>query len=579
MKSTLASLLFCLLCLSAVAQSYTDPQALELIRQGKTALESRDYQRALEDFAAAAKRPVHNRTDQASYFAGLASHYGADHLNAIAWFDYMIQNYPNTAYVSEAIYHRGLSNLSLVNLQNKVAGLNDLFFLFENPVTPIDLRTNALSAIRQKTFYELDMKVLEYVYTSSKPGQTPLIAEALCYRYMDQGVRYSADRIIADLRRRGIPTTDFINKLMGPRSKTHYYEPNAIKLALMLPMYLPANKNAKPNPKGAIGRDFYEGFRIALSDFQRRARKRIYLKVFDTKRDPNLVDRQLQALEELYPDMVLGDIFNQPSEIISKWCHERGIPQMSPLSPTLNQAEKPLLLLGHPSVETHGQKMAAYARQQLKLNKVVVWSDGRAITERIANAYAAQFAQLGGEVTWVRVDSNFSKARGQILRYITTRAKTEKPDGHYIPLPSEEMCGLILSEMNYRRMKTYIMGSPNWQYFESIDRGLMVRYRLMFSSGYFVNEDDPIYKAFAKRFKTDFKRKPNADHVQGYDFGMYILQMLDRFDYTNRVPLDQYIRAYGNHKGFHINFFYNGHFDNQAVHICSFSAKGFDKMN
>ena len=132
--------------------------------------------------------------------------------------------------------------------------------------------------------------------------------------------------------------------------------------------------------------------------------------------------------------------------------------------------------------------MAEYARSKMNLNKVVVWSDGRKLTERLANAYAGTFMQLGGEVIWMRVDSNFSRAKGEILGYISTRARIDQPDGHYIPLPSEEMCGLILSELNYRRMKHAILGSPNWQYFEAIDRGLMERYGLTFTTTYFVDE-------------------------------------------------------------------------------------------
>lgn len=579
MKRTLSIYCFLFLCLHFFGQNFSNPQAIELIRQGRLNLESASFQEALEDFATAAKLPLHNRSAQASYLAGLASYYSNDYTNAVGWFNYMIQTFPATSYASEAVYHKGLAALMLGDLQNQVSGLQDLFFLYENIATPIDLRTSALSAIRHYTFYELEPSVMEYMLPLATTGQAPILAEALCSRYVEANQQYAAQRVANSLQAKGIPLTSFMMKLLGPQSRVHYYEPNLIKLALMLPMYLPANDNAKADPKGAIGRDFYEGFRLATSDFQQRSRKRIYLKVYDTKRSPELAERQLTSLESLYPDMILGDIFNTPSLAISNWCHERGIPQISPLSPTLDQSGKPLLLLGHPSVETHGAQMAYYARQKLNLNKIVVWTDGRRITERIANAYASTFAQLGGEVTWVRLDSTFSKARGQILKYITTRARTEKPDGHYIPLPSEEMCGLILSELNFRRMKHTILGSPNWQYFEAIDRGLMERYKLVFSTSYFINEDDPIYKAFAKRFKADFKRRPSADHIQGYDFGQYVLSILDNYDFRQGVTLDQYIRNYGQHNGFHINFKFNGRFDNQLVHICKFNSAGFEKLN
>ena len=353
MKYPLLAITFCLFALSLAAQN-TDPQAVELIRQGRVKLESNNFQAALEDFAAAAKLPVHNRSVQASYLAGLTAYYQGDYQNAVAWFEYLIRTFPTTSYTSEAIYHRGLSQLQFSNMQSQIAGLNDLFFLFENTATPIDMRTSALSAIRQYTFHYLEPQVLEYLFQQASNAQAPLIAEALCTRYLSENQQWAANRVINNLNARGIPQTGYLMKLMGPRSTIHYYEPGLIKLALMLPLHLNADGSPSTDPKGAMGRGFYEGFRLATSDYQRRSRKRIYLKVFDTRRNTELVTRELAALETLYPDMILGDIFNEPSELISSWCHERGIPQLSPLSPTLNTTGQPLLFQGHPSIETQG---------------------------------------------------------------------------------------------------------------------------------------------------------------------------------------------------------------------------------
>jgi ABC-type branched-subunit amino acid transport system substrate-binding protein len=577
MRYALLAFTFYLFALTSLAQS-TDPQAIELIRQGRLKLENNNFPAALEDFAAAAKLPNHNRSVQASYLAGLAAYYQGDYQNAIAWFDYLIRTFPPTSYASEAIYHKGLAELHLNDMQSQVSGLKDLFFLFENTATPIDMRTSALSAIRQYTFHELEPTVLEYMFQQATPGQAPLIAEALCTRYLKSNQQWASNRVINSLNARGIPQTAYLMKLTGPRTRLHYYEPGIIKLAMMLPLHLNADGSTSTDPKGAMGRGFYEGFRLATRDYQRRARKRIYLKVFDTKRKPELVERQLAALESLYPDMILGDIFNTPSETISDWCHQRGIPQLSPLSPTLNTEGKPLLFQGHPSIETQARKMAEYARNSLNLNKIVVWSDGRALTDRLANTYASTFLQMGGEVVWMRVDSSFYKAKGQILGYISTRARVDEPDGHYIPLPSEEMCGLILSELNYRRMKHTIMGSPNWQYFEAIDRGLMERYGLIFSTTYFVDEQAISYKALVDRFKQDFKHRPTADHIMGYDFGLYVLYVLDQYDYRSGVTLDQFLRNHQLQTGFHLGFHFNGSNDNQFVHICRFGRKGYEKL-
>lgn len=93
-----------------------------------------------------------------------------------------------------------------------------------------------------------------------------------------------------------------------------------------------------------------------------------------------------------------------------------------------------------------------------------------------------------------------------------------------------------------------------------------------------MEKDDANYLAFVERFKRDFNRSPNADQIQGYDMGMYLLQVLDRFDYQQGISLDKYIRAYGLHNGYHINYGFEGKFDNQQVHIIAFGGKGFEKL-
>ena len=86
------------------------------------------------------------------------------------------------------------------------------------------------------------------------------------------------------------------------------------------------------------------------------------------------------------------------------------------------------------------------------------------------------------------------------------------------------------------------------------------------------------YKAFVNRFRADFKRRPTADHVMGYDFGMYVLALLDGYDYQLGMPLDQYLRNAMPHQGFHLGFHFKGHNDNQSVHVCRFGGRGFEKV-
>ena len=204
------------------------------------------------------------------------------------------------------------------------------FFLAERSPDQ-DIRHDAFASLRHHLFYQVNEEGLRRYAQKAPWGQQLLLTEAMCSRYVRSGRRREAQQLFQRFRARGGQASAYMQRLIYPRSQPHYYEPRVIKLALALPLHL---KHAQKG--GAVRQmvhDFYEGFRQAAKDYAPYSRKKILLKVLDSREETAVLAAQLQRLGSFYPDMVIGDMYNVASEQIAAWCHQRGIPQVVPLQP------------------------------------------------------------------------------------------------------------------------------------------------------------------------------------------------------------------------------------------------------
>jgi len=556
-----------------------DAKAEELVSLGKTFLEQKDFSQAARAFESAIQLPFNQKTTAAIFLSGQAYFFLGDNYMASQRFDNIIFNYSLSNYLDDAIYHKALCLLRDYDGKKQKLGLDDLFFLI-NRSPRMDIVNDAQDALRDHLFYRLPDRVVEEYYIKAPYAFRPLFIEAICYRRVQQGNEADARRIYNTYVLNGGRESYFLLALFNEREILHYYEPNVSKLALFLPLYLAENVNAAKDipTKSKIALDFYEGFQKAVSDYEPYARKKLYLKVFDTQRDSMRIAGQLNEMESFYPDVVIGEVFNPQSEQLSDWTERRGIPQIVPFSPTVSQQNKNYLFLNHSAVATHAQRMAEYARYKLRLNRIAVWTDGRRVTDKLIRTFSAAFDTLGGEVVLVPIDSQFSNAKKQILDYVRN-LQNQEIDGYYIPISNEESCGLIVSEMQYLGITARVMGGPAWGNYKIIDKDLLARYEVVYTTSYIPKSDSLQYHAVFNEYLRLYNAPPSQYAVQGYDLGMYGLQLLDRYDCQSGTSLAAFIRQYGIHRGIHQDVYYSQKNDNQLLHIMRYTKGGKVKIN
>ncbi|MEZ4775257.1 MAG: ABC transporter substrate-binding protein [Bacteroidia bacterium] len=562
-----------------------DVIAAALVAQGKNYLESRQYHKAQEVFEAAAIRPFNQSTTAAIYLSGLTNFRLADFRRAGEYFATIVEIYPQSRYLDESSYHIALILLRERSERKSRAAIEGLLAIAARTYDD-NLSRDAIDRVRKYLFYESSLPFVESLWETGPKQYRMVFLEALCYHLVERGEREEARvRYENYLLASGEPESAFLQRLLGKEEVVKFVDRDVVRLAMFMPLFLgeyDISAIDKIPSRSELATEFYEGFQLALREAEQRWNKKIYLKVFDTRRDTVVTQNYLQELENLQPDLIVGDIFNAQSKVIGDWAERHRTPQLIPLSPSEELVkDKTQVFLAHPSAETHGRNMAYYAWDSLHLNRIAVWTDGQRSTEILAKSFSQTFDTLGGEIITLEVDSALSNdVEKDIYSYVRS-LKFQQVDGVYIPIMgNQEVAGLILSQISAMDLQVKIMGSPHWwQRYENVDRELKESSQLIFTTSYMENKKDPEYIQFFESYLKEYLMPPSDFSVQGYDLGMYLIALFEQYDYRSGQALAGYIRQFPVYHGLHIDIDFKENQSNQFVNIAAFRDGMVQKIN
>ncbi|MDX2246841.1 MAG: ABC transporter substrate-binding protein [Bacteroidia bacterium] len=562
-----------------------DVTASSLIAQGKSHLESRQYYQALEVFEAAALRPFNQSTTAAIYLSGLTCFRLADFRRAGEYFAAIVETYPESRYLDESSYHIALILLREKNDRKNRAAVEGLLDIADRTYDK-NLSGDAIDRVRNFLFYEASQSFVENLFETGPGSHRMIFLEALCYHLIEAGQREEARIKYENYQMRfGESESLFLKRLFGEEEVVKFIDPDVIRLAMFMPLFLgdyDLYSLDKLPAKSQLATEFYEGFQTALREAELQGNKKIYLKVFDTRRDTVVTRSQMEELSLLQPDIIIGDVFNNPSKIIGEWAEIHRTPQLIPLSPSDELVEeKTQVFLAHPSAETHGRSLAHFAWDSLRLNRVAVWSDLQKSTEILAQSFSQTFDTLGGEIIRLEVDSFLSNNAEKNIYSLVRSLKFQQVDGVYIPIMgNQEVAGLILSQISALGLSVKIMGSPHWwQKYENIDRELKESSELIFTTSYMEDKQEREYQRFYESYLKEYQMPPSAFSVQGYDLGMYLVALFDQYDYRSGESLAGFIRRFPVYHGLHIDIDFQEKQSNQFVNIAAFREGTVQKVN
>ncbi|WNJ20056.1 ABC transporter substrate-binding protein [Pontibacter sp. G13] len=563
-----------------------DARSQELIDRGERYLTSGQYVEAMDAFEMASERDFNRHTTAAIYLSGLAAYYAGYMDIAESRFNVILDEYPKSKYVPDAQYHMALMALSSRQPAIRQEGAMSLIMLSKTGPNG-RFKDDADTQVRKFLFEDASIDQLQEMYVSATSFQKTPIMEALGYKLIGAGEIQRAQEAYRAYIDLGGEKTEYLEQMFPEEMEEtpKLVEPNILKVAMFLPLheYQPGLSYQRELPEESVrGLEFYEGFRIAAEQFSAKSKKKVFIRVFDTRRDTNQTRMWVNQLDSLGPEVVVGAVYNSQSSIISEWSETRGVPQVVPISVTDALVEgRQHVFLAHPTGATHGLRMAEYARNSLGLDRVYVFTDGKSSTAQLAYGFIQRFKELGGRIDTMRLSQNYEIAVEQIPEMVEEIYDDFDSVGVYIPLMgNEEAAGLILNVLKQQDKQVYVMGSPHFRSrYNTLSRDTKESYNLLFSSSHMNNEAAPAYRYLYETYQRTYTLPPSDNVIQGYDLGMYLLTQLDRYNPRLNVPFSTYLRSAPRFSSIHLPYRFYSQQSNQEVNIGRYTPTGVERVN
>ena len=557
-----------------------DQGAIDVTSMAKRFLKNTNYPQALRLFEDVMIRPYNQTTTSSVYFLGLTYYDLKDYANAKQYFDLLINEFPLSKFTDDAKYHVALIELDSKEEAKQLQALLSLYDLY-GKVADGDLSKDCINIVKDYLFYKTNSALAIKFYEKVNKDFRVEAFEAACYRLVQEDKKPQAKELLKRFTANGNVPTKFLEVLLAEKKVVAKIEAkNIMKIAMFLPLYID-NTNVEAlsdiPSKSQVALELYEGMNMAIEQNAGKSSKQIYLKVFDTQRDNSILGTQLAELEELYPDVLVGEVFNKQSRVLAEWAESKGVTQIVPLSPTLNLTEgRKNTFLARPSGATHGKKMADFAFYQMGLRKVAVWNDKKAVTVEMAKAFEDEFKTLGGNAVSFTIDSMYQRSIGQIP-YVMNGVKNQGCDGMYMPMGSEESIGLALSYLgNSSGIK--VMTSPDIENFYSMDRELKEKIGIYFTTSYNPEEKSQGYVNFYNSYIAKYGMAPTETNIRGFDLGIWLLKMVNEYT-PDKGTFSDFIRTHARTDAIHLDYLFEGKQDNQAIHIMQYTPAGVLKRN
>jgi len=560
-----------------------DSVALNFVEQGKYFLEVGNPELAQDAFRAAYNRPFHRLTSLSLYLWGISAYRQENRGEAQLVFDQFLDRFPQSRYAEDARYH--LSLIQLDSWQDTAAftGFRELLRL-KDSADHKTLSQDARSALQHFMFYDASTKRMEYLIERLPLGEQLFMLDALAYQYYQREDSLKVREMYRYFRREHNYRSPFIESMLSGEKIIRYVGPGILKVAVVIPAILDEvwiDSTEIPKAK-TLPLDYFEGLQMGMEKYIRIDSNRVYVEVLDSKRDSLTTEQLLSRLDILQPDIVIGDIYNKQSRILGDWVEQNLSTQVVPLSPSSSLSrDKNQVFVAHPSAQEHGKNMALYAHGILHLKEVAVFRDGTNSTEQLAYAFSENFKSLGGEILDISIPSGYDKNIAKKIVKEVRKLGRKDIGGVYIPIQgNQESAGLILSQMKAYDYKLKVMGGPHWwNRYSTVDRELKDSYGLICSTSYYVDEDDAEFQNFYRSYLGKFQFPPSEYCVQGYDMGLYLMELIGRYPHRQGDNLASFIRNFPPFYGLHLNIDFRGEQVNQSVNLLKFDENGTECLN
>lgn len=372
----------------------------------------REYKSALTSFQTSLRIYPNNHRTTASTIMTAKSHYAMkNYADATAVCDSFIARYPNSSYIEDALFTRGMC---YYNEERYAAAFHEMQRVY--------------GIAQQRLNKEHSFKVADHIATEFLPEQEietfirspidavirSLVTVVLAEKYFIGGNIERSKAVIENVHD---PTDDGLIKLRINRLLARIERGNVVKIGVLLPLHKLSTTDTREKK---VALEALEGIQLAVSDHEDRSEPgqiTIELDVKDSERKRPVID----SIITLWNDDsrvigIVGPLFSDETMAAAEIAQEKNIPIISPTATDEGIAEKGEFVFQANSTNSmRGKVMAQFAVNMLGVKNVAVLASNAPSSHVQADSFAAEITRLGAQVV---IDRRYNRGETDLRNHL-----------------------------------------------------------------------------------------------------------------------------------------------------------------
>ncbi|MGE0089925.1 MAG: LysM peptidoglycan-binding domain-containing protein [Bacteroidales bacterium] len=277
--------------------------------------------------------------------------------------------------------------------------------------------------------------------------------------------------------------------------------------------------------------EFYEGILLAVDSLKSNGFS-VNLHVYDTQGDTNVVKNILLKPQLKNVDLIIGPVYSNEVEVVSRFSMQYGIKMVSPLSDNLSLTEtNPFIFQVSPGFSSQFDEMAKSSSNFKDKNIVLLHNIDSLQNQNISILKEKLFNYYSIDTT-IR-DLQFKEVFfTDSIQAIEHALKKSTENIVLVPSNDQAFVSLVVSNLNSLSSKGYSIktfGMSRWYRFGNIDPEYFYALNTHLVIPFYIDFKDKKVKEFIKKYRKLFKSEPDQYVMHGFDVGMYFFTALQKY--------------------------------------------------
>lgn len=568
------ALSFLLLPQLLLAQVKKDKKSEEYFAKGVKLFTEQNYPQAYKQFILIQERPFNRVYTAGIYMTALTLFNNEEYDLSLSKFQQLLNQYPQSAYTDEASYHKAL--IMLKKTDSRIGGLYLLNKLMEEAGNE-ELKSDARKAFQAFLYDETDPKFLKeyYEFIGKDHMNRALVLEAYCYKLYKDKNWDEINKLIQEYKSQNGEITDRL-KHWDTAPLKEKKKNNKIRIAAILPFQ--ATKSVTQlNVLSNWAVELLEGMQLSVLLNQEPMPVDIIVRAYDSKNEVKTIESLLtNEIKEFKPDIIIGDVKNDPTRVLAQYAEQNKIIQFIPISPVEGLVEgKKYVYLLNSSMKTQMTGLAKYATDKLTYKKFMLVGDHTPLSDAQMPLFESVLKEKGLKATVKNTPSNLEKDKWY-FKTLAGELLEKNYDALFIASNNETIVNSFLMALKSKNCQLTVFGSTDWGRFKTVDSKLLSQYNASFSDGYYIQNDTAQFSRFSKQYSETFKQLPSRYACLGYDIMSYVISLKPGI--SANTSLYELIEKATPYKGLIQNYYFAKAQDNQSLQLLQYRNGKIEKI-